>query len=432
MIIFHSVPLHKRPTYQGLFGAVFGVSSVLGPILGGVFTSQVTWRWCFYINLPIGGAAIPVIFFLLQIPDRPETKIPLKDKLAQLDYLGTSFLLPGCVCLILALQWGGAEYAWHNWRVILLLVLAAVLLLAFIAVQIIFPKTATIPPRVFKQRTIFSGFLVTLCVGSSMMIFAYYLPVWFQAIKGLQAEASGIRTLPLMLAVVTASILSGLATRKLGYYMPALLIGICFMSIGAGLMYTFKVDTPQPKWVGYQFFYGFGMGMAMQAPNLAAQTVLPRRDVSVGTALMFFSQTLGGAVFLSAGQNVLSNDLIKNLGKIPGFDFRDITNSGATSLTDVPESIKPLVLEGYNKAVMHVFQIGVIVSCLAIIGALGMEWKDMKESIPKTKTQAAEEGQAQSGSEKGERLAEDTQHHSETDEETVRASKEVKDTKEEV
>jgi MFS family permease len=111
VVIVYAVPLHKRPKYQGFFGAVFGVSSVTGPLIGGAFTTNVTWRWCFWINLPLGSVALVLIFFLLQVPDRPSTNKPLKQKLQQLNILGLLALFPGIVCLCLALQWGGTTYA---------------------------------------------------------------------------------------------------------------------------------------------------------------------------------------------------------------------------------------------------------------------------------------------------------------------------------
>ncbi len=114
VIIVYAVPLHKRPLYQGLFGAVFGLSSVIGPLLGGAFTTKVTWRWCFYINLPFGGIAMVFIFLLLKVPDRETTKLPLVKKILQLDLYGTTALLPGCICLLLALQWGGLTYPVSN------------------------------------------------------------------------------------------------------------------------------------------------------------------------------------------------------------------------------------------------------------------------------------------------------------------------------
>lgn len=190
VIITYAVPLHRRPLVQGLFGAVFGIASVAGPLLGGAFTSNVTWRWCFYINLPFGAVAMVIVSFILEIPDREETKLPAREKLAQLDFAGTALVVPGIVCLLLALQWAGVTYMvspkypfnllernkpktftkWNNGRIIALLVLAGLLLIGFALVQIFLPKTATVPPRVFMQRSIFAGVVTSLFTGAHMML----------------------------------------------------------------------------------------------------------------------------------------------------------------------------------------------------------------------------------------------------------------------
>ncbi|CAK7239686.1 MAG: hypothetical protein STHCBS139747_001121 [Sporothrix thermara] len=400
VILVYAVPLHKRPLYQGMFGAVFGLASVIGPLLGGAFTTKVTWRWCFYINLPLGGVAMVFILLLLKIPDRDTTKIPTKAKLKQLDGLGTFFFIPGCICLLLALEWGGASYAWSDGRIIALLTLAAVLLVAFVVVQIVLPDTATVPPRIFVQRSIMAGVYSTLCVGAQMMIFIYYLPIWFQAIQGVSAVQSGIRTLPLVLGLVVASILSGIAISRVGYYTPFMICGVVFMSVGAGLLTTLQVDTGSSKWIGYQFLVGWGMGFTFQTPNLAAQTVLARRDVPIGTSLMFFSQLLGGSIFVSVGQNILDAQLIQRLSGIPGLDdAAAILGSGATSLTDLPVDIKPTVLSAYNESLRKVFQVGLIMVCLTIFGALAIEWRSVKKNLPAK--DAVAEGAAEGVAEEG-------------------------------
>ncbi|KAH6648973.1 MFS multidrug transporter [Truncatella angustata] len=396
IIIVYAVPLHKRPLYQGLFGAIFGLASVIGPLVGGAFTSNVTWRWCFYINLPFGGVALAVIFFTLQVPDRDTTNLPLKEKLAQLDAVGTILLIPGVVCLLLALQWGGLNYAWSNGRIIALLTLGIALLIGFCIVQVYMPKTATLPPRIFKQRSILAGAWVTLCIGSQMMIFVYFLPIWFQAIKGVSAVDSGIRLLPLTLAMVVASMSTGILTSKTGYYTPFMIVGTCIMSIGAGLLNTLQVDTETGKWIGYQILYGFGMGMSFQAPNLAAQTVLPTRDVPIGTSLMFFTQLLGGAIFISVGENVLNTQLVERLSSLPNFNVGLVINNGATTLADsVPASLLDTVLYDYNEALRKCFQIGLVLSCITIIGAVFMEFRSVKQNKPK-KIADAEAGTASS------------------------------------
>jgi MFS family permease len=151
-------------------------------VIGGGLTTNVTWRWCFYINLPVGGFTMVVLFFILTAPSPKNANLTLKERVAQLDIIGTSIFIPCMVCLLLALQWGGSTYAWNSGRIIALLVLFGVLLIVFAGVQI-WKKNGTLPPRIIKQRSIAAGVLYTICVGATMLVMAYYLPLWFQAIK---------------------------------------------------------------------------------------------------------------------------------------------------------------------------------------------------------------------------------------------------------
>ena len=201
---------------------------------------------------------------------------------------------------------GGSTYAWSNVRIIALLVLAGVLLIGFIAVQFWKGDSATVPPRIIKQRSVAAGFYYALCSGAAMMTIIYFLATWFQAIQGVSAYESGIRLLPLVLALVVGSVSGGIFTTKVGYFAAPLILGVVIMSTGAGLLTTLAVHTSRAKWIGYQVVYGLGLGLGMQMPSMAAQTVLNRHDVPIGASLMFFAQWLGGAVFVSVGQNVLS------------------------------------------------------------------------------------------------------------------------------
>lgn len=296
-----------------------------------------------------------------------------------MDPIGTAFFLPGIVCLLLALQWGGATYAWTSYRIILLLTLAGILLIGFIVVQVWRGDEATVPPRIIKNRSVAAGFYWSLCSGAAMMIVIYFVATWFQAIEGVSAYRSGIRLLPLVLALVAGSILAGTLTWNVGYYTAPLLLGTVIMSVGVGLLTTFAVNTSQSKWIGYQFLYGFGLGLGMQAPSMAAQTVLAKQDVPIGASLMFFAQWLGGAVFVSVGQNVLSNKLVEGLSVLPGFEIGWVTQSGATDLRDaVPVESLSIVLHVYNGALTRTFDIALAMSCAAILGALAMEWKSVK------------------------------------------------------
>ncbi|SPQ26247.1 bf726dd5-ee06-4dcb-8b9c-0a47d6d35c53 [Thermothielavioides terrestris] len=377
--IVHVVPLRQRPKIQGMFGALFGLASIVGPMIGGAFTSHVTWRWGFYINLPIGGAAMVVIALFLKIPDSEAAKQPIAQKLVQLDLLGTAILVPGVVCLLLALQWGGTTYPWSNGRIIALLTLAGVLLVAYGFVQV-FSKTATLPPRLVKQRSIVSALWATFCINGGNYIFIYYLPIWFQAIKGVSAVDSGIRLLPLMLSTVFGSIFGGFLNSKVGYYTPLAIVGSCIMTVGAGLLTTLQVDSGAGKWIGYQVLYGLGVGLCFQTPNLAAQTALPRKDVPVGLALMLFCTLMGSTVFVSVGENVLSNQLLDRLSGLSGFNPQLVTSGGATALVQaIAPDQRGAALAAYNEAIREVFRVGLIVTSLTVLGTFTLEWLSVKK-----------------------------------------------------
>lgn len=231
---------------------------------------------------------------------------------------------------------------------------------------------------------------------STNEVLAYYLPIYFQAIDGASAVNSGIRLLPMVLSVVAASIITGQLISHIGYYTPFMLFGICLSSIGAGLLTTLEVGTTTGKWIGYQIMYGFGLGCANQTPNMAAQTVLPRDQVAIGASLMFFGQTLLGAVFTSVGQNVLDNQLTKRLADIPGFTAKLIQSTGATDiLRFVPADHHAEALVDYNDSLRVCFQVGLIVACLAIIGGVFMEWRTVKKHVKKPDPEQGK-GQAES------------------------------------
>lgn len=381
IIIVYAVPLHRRPIFTGSIGGVFGIASVMGPLLGGAFTEQVTWRWCFYLNLPIGAVTIVIIALILKVQAPSSASMPTADKLKQLDPLGTFFFLPGIICLLLALQWGGSTYAWSDGRIIALLVLFVVLIVAFVVVQIVRQEGATVPPRIFMQRSILAGVLYTLGAGSAMMIFVYYIPIYFQAIQGVDAVESGVRNLALVLSLVVGSLSTGIMVTVIGYYTPFMIIASIIMSVGAGMLTTLTTTSGEGMWLGYQIIFGIGLGIGMQQPNLAAQAVLSRRDVSIGASLMVFSQSLGGAIFISVGQNILSNKLAAGLEALGGVNPAAVVSTGATDIRNiVPAHLLPQVLEIYNSAIVDAFYAGLAMACFTIIGALAMEWRNIKKN----------------------------------------------------
>ncbi|KAJ4400533.1 MFS sugar transporter [Neurospora sp. IMI 360204] len=382
IILAYAVPLERRPLYTGFIGSMYGIASVSGPLLGGAFTDQVTWRWCFYINLPIGAVTMAVIGFFFPDPNRERPKEETWAKtIMKFDPFGTAVFMPAIVCLLLALQWGGTTYEWDSWRIIFLFVLFGVLIIAFIVIQFKMQDEGTVPPRIIKKRTVWASAIFSFCLGAAFMGSVYYLPIWFQAVKGATAVKSGIMNLPMLLATVILSVVAGALVSALGYYAPFMILCSVISSIGYGLLTTFEPDTKSGKWIGYQILVGAGLGMGLQQSLMAVQTVLEMKDVSIGTALMVFMQTLGGALFVSIAQNVFTNKLVQYVGELaPGFgDPENILLLGATSVQKtVDKSILPGVTQAYNNALTDVFVVFVAMAVASIFGALLVEWKSVK------------------------------------------------------
>jgi MFS family permease len=190
-------------------------------------------------------------------PARADTQnIGWKARSKNLDIPGNIVFMPAIICLLLALQWGGSKYEWSDGRIIALFVLFGVLIITFVAIQFWQQENATVPPRIMKNRSMFASAWYSFFMGSAFFTFVYYLPIWFQAVKGASAVHSGIMNIPMILSLVIMSIIAGGAVTSLGYYTPFLLFSSVFMSIGAGLLSTLEPDSGHSKWIGYQVIFG--------------------------------------------------------------------------------------------------------------------------------------------------------------------------------
>ncbi|KAK7959111.1 major facilitator superfamily transporter [Apiospora aurea] len=394
VVLVDLLPLAKRPKYQGFLGATFGVASIAGPLLGGVFAARASWRWCFWVNLPIGAVAAAVL--LVMLPPRPPPRTQdagesFWQRLQQFDPVGTALMLPGLVLLLLALQWGGVE-GWASRRVLACLVLGPVLLLAFCAWQIRAGENGTVPPRIARQRSIAAATAASLGFGSVLVVVTFYVPIWYQAVQGLSAVEAGVRMMGYFLSTVAFVIGSGLITSRLGYYTPPLILGTAVAAVGCGLLTTLRADTGGARAVGYQVLTGAGLGLSLIQTTNAAQTVLARADIPVGITLINFGNLVGGTVFVSVCQGVLSGTLTSELAKIPGdaIDVHAILGSGATDVRKLlaPDQL-PAFLAAYNKGIDNVFYVALASALLAFVASLFMEWKSVKKAQPQQGAVAA-------------------------------------------
>jgi hypothetical protein len=318
-----------------------------------------------------------LLVFILHFP--PIKPVTVRQQIEQLDPFGTVCFLPAIVSLLLALQWGGTIYAWNSARIIGLFVLSGVLFIAFAVIQVWKADSATLPPRIITERSVSLGILYTLCAGGAMITMIYFIPLWLQAIKGVDALRSSIDTLPLMLSLIVATILSGIITSRTGWYNPSILLCPILMAVGAGLISTFKVSTSSSEWIGYQIIFGLGLGTGIQQASVAAQAVLSKKDVSMGISAIFLAQSLGGAIFVCISQSLFTTHLASGLGEIPGFDPKIILAVGATQLRSViaPENFAA-VLAVYNKALTKAFVVALSVAAFSILPALAIPWKNVK------------------------------------------------------
>lgn len=391
-IMLTIVPLHERPTYQAFFGVLFGVSSAVGPILGGVLTTKTTWRWCFYVNLPVGAMVLLVIHFLLNTPQsESQHRTPWVQQIKRLDPLGFLLSAPSIVCLLLALQYGGTTYAWSDSRLIALWIVSGLTLVAFVASQWYAHQDAILPPTIVGQSTVFGSICYSFLLAGSMTLMVYYIPIWFQVTKGSSALESSYQTLPSILPLVIASIFAGLLARKTGYYAPQMVAAPIISSIGIGLISTWDASAGAQRWIGYQILYGFGLGLGMQGPSLAVQASLKGEDVPIGIAAIFFFQQIGSAIFVSVGQNLLLDSLIANLTrkKVPGADAGSVAKAGATQLRNMvkPEYL-PAITNIYNVALRSVWYAALGLTCAISVSLPFIKWHNLQQVSLSTKSDA--------------------------------------------
>ncbi|MFG3340737.1 MDR family MFS transporter [Glycomyces sp. NPDC048151] len=347
-IIADLVPVRQRAKFMGPMGAVFGLAAVAGPLLGGWITDNTDWRWAFWINLPLGVAALAI--------SAAAIKLPHKQVKVRFDYLGTALMAVAVTSLILVCTWGGTEYDWTSPTI---LWLGAVTVAAAVLFCVVERRAAEplIPLRMLKNPVFSIATLIgMIAIGLGMFAVVSYMPTYLQMVYGYSATESGLLLIPMVVGMMLTATTSGALVSKLGRYKGFVIAGMLVMPVGIWLMST--LDPSSPVWVLclYIGLLGAGMGLVMQNLVLAVQNAFPQSEVGTATSSNNFFREIGATVGVAVVGAIFTNRLTDALGSI-GTDFG---GAGAESITpaivrSLPEALRDQVIDAYADSLLPIF-----------------------------------------------------------------------------
>ncbi|KAM3072295.1 hypothetical protein ACMFMG_009105 [Clarireedia jacksonii] len=373
IIITHCMPPRKQALHDGYLGVIYAIAAITGPIIGGALTSNVSWRWCFYINSLAASVAIILIVCCLKLQTVATEN--WKDRARGIDILGLVVLMPAIVCLLLALQWGGTRDPWASSKIIALLALFGVLSCCYAIVQGMKVKHSTIISAILRERSLLATAWFSFGLGSSISMVTYYLPIWFQVVKGVSALKSGIMNLPLILTIVIASTLSILIVLRSRYYAPLMLISSILSATGFGMLSTLTLESRFGAWVGYQVLAGFGIGLGIPMSFTVTKLVSDPNVASAAISVCLFMQATGGAVFVSVGLNIFINKFVTSLG-VHSADLAAVLSSGLTNFgtaTGSPDDVKLV----NSNSLAYSFIAAAAIAAASVFGSLIVGWKSL-------------------------------------------------------
>ncbi|MFD9425287.1 DHA2 family efflux MFS transporter permease subunit [Streptomyces sp. NPDC060054] len=351
-IVGDIVPPRERGKYQGLFGAVFGVTSVLGPLLGGFFTQQLSWRWVFYINLPIGAVALVTIAAVLHIPVR-QTKHTI-------DYAGTFLIASVATCLVLVASLGGNTWAWGSVQIIALSVLAVLLLIAFIVVE---RRAAepVLPLKLFRIRTFSLVAVISFVVGFAMFGAMTYLPTFLQVVHGITPTMSGVHMLPMVFGLLITSTGSGQLVSHTGRWKIFPVAGTALTAAGLLLLHRLDASSSTLEMSVYFFVFGAGLGLVMQVLVLVVQNAVTYEDLGVATSGATFFRSIGASFGVAIFGAIFTSRLGGNLAdalqgrSLPSGVSADRLAADPRAIGRLPADLRPAILNAYSSSITDVF-----------------------------------------------------------------------------
>ncbi|KAF4976733.1 hypothetical protein FZEAL_6648 [Fusarium zealandicum] len=383
-------PLHQRPMYTGILGSLEGVGIVIGPIIGGHIASSIGWRWCFWINLPIGAVLCAILVFFFHPPKRTADEQQKQDqktwrqRILELDLEGGLAITGSLTCLLLALEWGGTTYPWGDGRIIALFVIFGVSLICVGVHQRWKGEAATFPTRLLKNRTFAMYLILGFCFAGAQFTVLYYLPMWFQAVQGVSAAESGTRLLAMVVSVIVIAIFSGAGSSVVGYLPPFAYLATVLASVGAGMLFTLHPGISQSKWIGYQILFGAGSGTGIQQAIVGVQVAVDHADVAYATSSVMLVNTLAGSIFIGASQTLFLSEMTKVVERLPNLDQNTLL-SGFQSIRDMLDSEDLVIaIDAYNRGVTKAFLIALVLCSVTVLTWPFVRWIPLKKKEEKS------------------------------------------------
>ncbi|GAA2456936.1 MFS transporter [Streptomyces glaucus] len=377
-IVGDLVPPRDRGRYQGLFGAVFGATSVLGPLLGGLFTEHLSWRWVFYVNLPVGIVALAVIAAVLHIPRRATKHV--------IDYLGTFLIASVATCLVLVASLGGTTWGWGSPQIIVLAVLGVVLAVAFAAVE---RRAAepVLPPKLFRIRTFTLSAVISFVVGFAMFGAMTYLPTFLQVVQGVSPTMSGVHMLPMVFGLLLSSTVSGQIVSRTGRWKVFPVTGTAVTAFGLLLLHQLDENSSTAVMSAFFFVFGLGLGLVMQVLVLIVQNAVAYEDLGVATSGATFFRSIGAAFGVAVFGTVFAGRLGDKLAdafrgvQLPPGVSADALEADPRGIAALPPALRPAALHAYASAITDVFLYAAPVALLAYVLAWFLKEDRLRGSV---------------------------------------------------